>query len=45
MSNEKLKINEKSIRTELIAYEEKPFDCSTGRSVPLRPGIRKRDAS
>ncbi len=27
MSNEKLKINEKSIRTELKSYKDKPFDC------------------
>lgn len=27
MSNEKLKINEKSIRTELTSYKDKPFDC------------------
>ncbi len=27
MSNENLKINEKSIRTELKSYKDKPFDC------------------
>ena len=27
MSNEKLKINEKSIKTELKSYKDKPFDC------------------
>lgn len=27
MSNTKLKINEKSIRTELKSYKDKPFDC------------------